>query len=102
MALCCCMEMKKRREGIPKQEVTYERVYVRFLLEPCPLKNCISLPQMTAGALAVCCHLLSSLRCTDATCLQIGLLAKLQVMVVREGWPTWHCGWKVGTQAQQC
>lgn len=65
-------------------------------------KYCISVPQMTTGALAVCCHLLSSLRCTDATCPQTGVLAELQVMVVPDGWPTWHWGWKRGALAQQC
>lgn len=60
------------------------------------------MPQMTTGALAVCCHLLSSLRCTDATWPQTGLLAKLQVVAVPHRWPTWHCGWKGGVLAQPC
>jgi len=61
------------------------------------------MPRVTAGALAVCCHLLSSLGCTDASsCLQVGLLAKPQVMVGHVRWPTWHHGWKVGQLTRQC
>lgn len=98
MALCCCMEAKTSQSS----RLLIRGLMVGSLSTEKLQKNCISVPQMTTGALAVCCHLLSSLRCTDATCPQTGLLAKLQVMVVPDGWPTWHCGWKWGALAQQC
>lgn len=97
MALCCCMETKRRD---PKAS-GYLSEGSCEALEPCPLKSCVSMPQMTTGALAVCCHLLSALRCTDATCPLIGLLTKLRVMAVRDGQPTWHCGWEVAALVQQ-
>lgn len=92
MALHCYVEVKRSQSssllirGLTLGSLSTEKLQ----------KNCISMPQMTTGALAACCHLLSSLRCTDATCPQTGLLAELQVMVVPDGRPTWRCSWKGG------